>query len=98
MEGGCAYTIESSCNDDFAAVVFKAVVERGKFIRIHKYLSYHYSDNPDEKQIRSQTAWTLSRAMEHGFARILDQQRCDVGDFWNRADVQVEGGIRGHSR
>src|SRR5215472_7414918 len=92
VEGGCAYTAESRCDDDFAAVVFKAVVERGKFIRIHKYLSYHYSENPDEKQIRSQTAWTLSRAMENGFARILDRQRSDVGDFWNRADVQVEGG------
>jgi len=74
VEGGCAYTTESSCNDDFAAVVFKAVVERGKFIRIHKYLSYHHSENPDEKQIRSQMAWTLSRAMESGFASIVDQR------------------------
>jgi alpha,alpha-trehalose phosphorylase len=90
VEGGCAFTAESTCHDDLAAVVFKAVVERGKSIRIHKYLAYHYSDDPDAEQIRSQTGWTLSRAIEHGFARILDQQRRDLSRFWSRADVTVE--------
>jgi alpha,alpha-trehalose phosphorylase len=84
------FAVESTCQDDFAAVVFKAVLERGKSIRIRKYLSYHYSDNADAEQIRSQTSWTLSRAIESGFTQILDQQRSDVSRFWNRADVTVE--------
>jgi alpha,alpha-trehalose phosphorylase len=85
-----SFTAETTCNDDFAAAVFKGTVERGKSIRIHKYLSYHYSDDADGEQIRSQASWTLSRAIENGFARILDQQRTDVGRFWSRADVNVE--------
>src|SRR5215813_9459951 len=92
VEGRSGCTTESTCDDDFAAVVVNASVERGKCIRIHKYLSYHYSENPDEKQIRSQTAWTLNRAIANGFSRILERQRSDVSDFWSRADVKVEGG------
>ena len=34
-----SFTVETTCNDDFAAAVFKGAVERGKSIRIHKYLS-----------------------------------------------------------
>jgi alpha,alpha-trehalose phosphorylase len=90
VEGDCAVTAESTCNDDFAAVVFKAVIERGKSIRLHKYLSYHYSDNADAEQIRRQAGWTLDRAIEQGFGRILDEQRSHVGRFWSRADVTVE--------
>src|SRR5262245_26928235 len=88
VEGDCALTAES--DDDFAAVVFKAVMERGKSIRIHKYLSYHYSDNADAEQIQRQTGWTLGRAIEHGFRHILDQQRSDISRFWSRADVTIE--------
>jgi alpha,alpha-trehalose phosphorylase len=90
VDGDCAFTTESTCEDDFAAVVFEAAIERGKSIRIHKYLSYHYSDNADAEQIRRQTGWTLGRAIEQGFGRILDQQRSDIGRFWSRADVTIE--------
>jgi alpha,alpha-trehalose phosphorylase len=90
VEGDCAVTAENTCDDDFAAVVFKAAIERGKSIRIHKFLSYHYSDNPDANQIRRQSGWTLDRALEQGFTRILDQQRSDISRFWSRADVTIE--------
>jgi alpha,alpha-trehalose phosphorylase len=91
VQGDCAFVAESTGDEDFAAVVFKATVERSKVFRIHKYVAYHYSDNPDAEQIRAQTGWTLSRAVEDGFTRILDQQRSDVRRFWTRGDVKVEG-------
>ena len=85
-------TANAKCNDDFAAVVFKGVVKRGRSIRLHKFLSYHYSDNAAPHEIRAQTGWTLDRAIEQSFGRILAQQRSDVSAFWSRADVQIEGG------
>jgi alpha,alpha-trehalose phosphorylase len=92
VEGSYRLTTESICQDDLAAVVFKAVVERGTLLSIYKYLGYHYSDAADGVQIRSQTGWTLSRAIESGFSEVLDQQRSDMSRFWRRADVRVEGG------
>ena len=38
FEGGCQFIAEHTCQDDCAAVVFKAVVGRGTSISIHKYL------------------------------------------------------------
>jgi alpha,alpha-trehalose phosphorylase len=90
VDTGCIFTVETACHDDFAAVVFKVALRRGKPVRIHKYLGYHYSEHDDAEQIRAQVGWTLSRAIEDGFVRILDQQRSDIGQFWSRADVNVE--------
>jgi len=83
------FTQETTCNDDFAAVVFRGVLGQGQSVRIHKYLSYHYSDHSTPEQIRSQTAWTLAQAIRTGFAPILERQRRDVDRFWARADVNV---------
>jgi alpha,alpha-trehalose phosphorylase len=87
-----SFTAQATCSDDVAAVVFKGVVGRGKSIRIHKYLSYHYSGAATPQEIRTATAWTLDRALENGFASTLDQQRTHVSGFWSRADVNIEGG------
>lgn len=92
FEGGRQFTAERTCEEDFAAIVFKAVVGRGTSISIRKYLGYHYSDTAHPEQIRSQTGWTLSRAIENGFPQLLDQQRSDMSRFWSGADVKVEGG------
>ena len=86
----CRFTAESTCNDDFAAVVFRGRIERGKSIRIHKLLSYHYSENTAPEQVRSQAAWTLDRAIDVGFSQILEQQRADVSRFWSRAEVTID--------
>lgn len=83
--------VEGACDDDLAAIVFMGVIAPGKSIQIHKFLSYHYGEDADPRQIRSQAAWTLDRAIESRFERILDRQRSDVADFWSRADVNVEG-------
>ena len=87
---GGSFTTESTHADDLAAVVFRGALGPGQSVRVHKFLSYHYSDNATPQQIRSQTAWTLDRAIKSGFAPILERQRSDVGRFWSRADVAVE--------
>ncbi|WP_407530722.1 glycoside hydrolase family 65 protein [Methylobacterium oryzisoli] len=87
----CALTTHAVCEDDLAAISFRGILAPGESIRIHKYLSYHYSDNASPEQIRSQTGWTLDRAIESGFAALLARQQEDVAAFWARADVTVDG-------
>ncbi len=91
LETACHFTQESSCDKDFAAVVFKGKAERGKPIRLWKYLGYHYAKDGDPAELRSQVAWTLDRAVQHGFPAILEQQKIRVSRFWNRADIELEG-------
>lgn len=85
------FTTKAACDDDLATIVFRGRLAAGQAIRIHKYLSYHYSDAATPEQIRASTGWTLDRAVETGFASIVAQHRHDVERFWARADVTVEG-------
>ncbi len=85
IDTACVFTVETACHDDFAAAVFKVTLGRGKPIRIHEYLCYHYSDQDDAEQIRSS-----GRLDVDGFVHVLEQHRSDVGQFWSRADVNVE--------
>jgi alpha,alpha-trehalose phosphorylase len=98
LETDCNTIEDSSCGDDAAAVVFKIRGERGRPIRLWKYLAYHYSHSGDVAEVRSQVAWTLDRALQDGFDRIRAHQHAAVGRFWKRADVEVEGADRGCSR
>jgi alpha,alpha-trehalose phosphorylase len=88
----CACTSELSCTDDHASVVIKARGERGKPIRLTKHLSYHYLGHSNAHDIRAQTGWTLDRALKDGFPTLHEQQRVYVQTFWQRADVEIEGG------
>ncbi len=92
VETECAVSAAASCEDDTAAIVFRIRGIAGQPCRIVKFLAYHHGPNATPHEIRSQTAWTLDRAMEEGFDAILDRQRTYVRDFWDRADVEVEGG------
>ncbi|MFL5283253.1 MAG: glycoside hydrolase family 65 protein [Rhodopila sp.] len=91
LETVCPCTQESTCGDDFAAVVFKLRAGRGEPIRLCKYLGYHYAGDGDPVEIQSQVGWTLDRAVEDGFPAILGRQEARVRAFWDRADVKVDG-------
>jgi alpha,alpha-trehalose phosphorylase len=91
LEADCPVAQEGTCEDDFAAIVFKLRAERGKPIRLWKYLAYHYDGGSGAPEVRSQVAWTLDRAILSGFDSVLSRQERLVGSFWARADVEVEG-------
>jgi alpha,alpha-trehalose phosphorylase len=91
LETTCRCTTESTCDDDFAAVVIKAQAECGSPVRLWKYLGYHYVRGGDPAELRSQVAWTLDRAVQSGFGSVAQRQRTRVGGFWSEADVEVEG-------
>lgn len=88
----CSWSFETRCEDDFAAIIFKIQANANKPISIVKFLSYHYGEGIPPQDIRSRTGWTLDRALEEGFETVLDRQKAYANDFWERADVSVEGG------
>ena len=87
-----AVVTDARAEDDFAAVVFRVRAETGKPVHLVKFLSYHYGAETTPQEIRSQTAWTLDRALEDGFDRVRERQQDYVRTFWEHADIEVEGG------
>jgi alpha,alpha-trehalose phosphorylase len=95
IETAGPFSTSVSCEDDVARVVLKVTAEERTPVCLTKYLSYHYSGSAAPSEIRARTAWTLDRALEDGFAGIHERQKSHVQGFWERADVELEGGEPG---
>jgi alpha,alpha-trehalose phosphorylase len=86
-----ATSVESSALDDHAAVVVLADLEEGQSLRLSKFAAYHWGDRDQNGRLAARARRTLDRALRHGFDRVEAAQRRDVGEFWRRSDIEVEG-------
>lgn len=101
LESACAFTSETLCDEDVAAITFRGQLRPGQPLCLQKYLGYHYArsddaeqirhyaQGDDAEQIRSQVGWSLDRAVQIGFANLLERQRKDLSKFWAQADIEI---------
>ncbi len=90
MDSECAANIETSSSEDEGQVVFSIDGEPGKPIRLVKYICYHNSGTAPPKELRERVDRTLDRAVNHGFDKLLSEQKEYMDKFWYRSDVQLE--------
>jgi alpha,alpha-trehalose phosphorylase len=86
---GTATVTESS--DDLGRVTITADVEPGERLRVVKLLAYGWSSQRSKAALRDQVAAALAEARHTGWDGLLAGQRGYLDDFWDRADVEVEG-------
>jgi alpha,alpha-trehalose phosphorylase len=77
--------------EDWARTTFLCTLEPGQQLRIVKLLGYGWSNLRSESALRDQVAAALTGAWHTGFEDLLAEQRAYLDDFWDGADVQVEG-------
>jgi alpha,alpha-trehalose phosphorylase len=63
----------------------------GQKLRIVKYLAYGWSSLRSRPALRDQAAAALTGARYSGWQGLLDGQRKYLDEFWDSADVEVEG-------
>jgi len=63
----------------------------GQKLRIVKYLAYGWSSKRSRPALRDQAAAALHNARYSGWQGLIDSQREYLDDFWDNADVEVEG-------
>jgi alpha,alpha-trehalose phosphorylase len=90
IDSECATEIETSSSEDEGQVVFSIDGEPGKPIRLVKYICYHTSGTAPPKELRDRVDRTLDRAVNHGFDKLLSEQKEYMDKFWYRSDVQLE--------
>jgi alpha,alpha-trehalose phosphorylase len=86
---GIDITVES--HDDVGRLTVTADLVPGEPLRIVKYLGYGWSGQRSAPAIRDQVAAAIAGAQHSGWEGLLKQQREYLDDFWDRADVEVEG-------
>jgi alpha,alpha-trehalose phosphorylase len=82
-------TAESS--EDLGRVTVATELEPGQRIRLVKFLGYGWSSRRSLPSVRDQVEAALAAARRSGWEGLLSAQRDYLDDFWDRADVELEG-------
>jgi alpha,alpha-trehalose phosphorylase len=83
--------VSAEAFEDLARVEVRATVEPGRPLRMVKFLTYGWSSQRSLPAIRDQAAAALGEARQTGWEGLVAQQRAYLKDFWDRADVEIEG-------
>jgi alpha,alpha-trehalose phosphorylase len=83
--------VETHAAEDWARTTVICGLRPGQKLRIVKYLAYGWSSLRSRPALRDQAAGAITGARYGGWAGLLESQRAYLDDFWDRADVEVEG-------
>jgi alpha,alpha-trehalose phosphorylase len=83
--------VETEARKDWARTTVVCNLEAGQKLRVVKLLAYGWSSQRTEPALRDQVAAALTGARYSGFEGLMEDQRRYLDDFWDTADVEVEG-------
>jgi alpha,alpha-trehalose phosphorylase len=82
---------ENQTEGDLARLTVAAEVPRGQKLRLTKYVAYGWSSQRSSQALRAQVEAALAGARQSGWQGLLDEQRAFLDDFWQAADVEIDG-------
>jgi alpha,alpha-trehalose phosphorylase len=86
---GTVTSIESEA--DLARATVSTELEPGQTLRVIKFLSYGWSSQRSLPSLRAQAEAALAAVRRTGWDGLCASQREYLDDFWDRADVEIEG-------
>ncbi|MFC4107744.1 glycoside hydrolase family 65 protein [Micromonospora zhanjiangensis] len=90
VDADCPFQVEASVDDDGGEILITADAPPGVPIRITKFATYQGSRSIPARELVDRNRRTLDRALRVGFDALVRQQREQLDQFWDRADVRVE--------
>ncbi len=91
VDGPEGTAAEGQSEDDLARVTVTTDLEPGQTLRIVKLISYGWSSARSVPAMRDQVAAALAEARQTGWDGLVGSQREYLDDFWDRADVELDG-------
>ncbi len=76
---------------DLARVTVAGTVTRGQKLRLVKFVGYGWSGVRSRPALRDQVDGALGAAVHTGWDELLAGQQAVLADFWDGADVQLDG-------
>lgn len=81
----------TDCHEDIGRVTISASLGQGETLTLTKYVGYGWSSVRSIPAVRDQVIAAVAAAHNDGWDRMLEAQREYLDDFWDHADVEVEG-------
>src|SRR5215210_3537016 len=91
VEGPPATQTTAESSEDLGRVTVATELEPGQPLRLVKFLGYGWSSQRSLPSVRDQVDAALAAARRSGWEGLLSAQRDYLDDFWDRADVELEG-------
>jgi alpha,alpha-trehalose phosphorylase len=91
IEGPPGAETHTESSEDVGRVTVTAEVAPGQRVRVMKLLAYGWSSQRSLPSVRGQVEAALAAARHTGWDGLVAAQREYLADFWDRADVELEG-------
>jgi alpha,alpha-trehalose phosphorylase len=91
VDGPGTTQISGEATEDVSRLTVTSVLEEGQTLRLEKFVAYGWSATRSLPALRDQADAALVGARDTGWDGLLEQQRAYLDDFWERADVEVDG-------
>ncbi|MFG1810531.1 glycoside hydrolase family 65 protein [Streptomyces sp. NPDC049040] len=91
VDGPASTQVSADSGEDVSRLTVTSVVKAGERLRLEKFVAYGWSATRSLPALRDQADAALVGARDTGWKGLLDQQRAYLDDFWERADVEVDG-------
>ena len=91
VEGPPGTETATESSEDLGRLTIMADVKPGERLRMVKFVAYGWSSRRSTPALRDQVAAALAEARRAGWEGLLAEQREYLDDFWERADVELEG-------
>jgi alpha,alpha-trehalose phosphorylase len=76
---------------DLARLTIAADLPKNGKLSLTKYLAYGWSSKRSSPALRAQVDAALVGALQTGWQGLLDEQRAYLDDFWETADIEIDG-------
>ena len=91
IEGPSSVRVSAESFPDLGRITITATLEPGESLRVVKFVAYGWSADRSGPALRDQVAAALAGASQMGWDALVQEQHAYLDDFWNRADVEVDG-------
>jgi alpha,alpha-trehalose phosphorylase len=91
IDGPANTTQETYATPDIAGTTISSSVAPGERLQVVKLLGYGWSGRRSRDSVRAQVGGALAEARHTGWDGLVESQRAFLDDFWDRADVELDG-------
>jgi alpha,alpha-trehalose phosphorylase len=91
VSGPDGMEIDTDVVPDVGRVTIAADIPKGKKLRVLKFIAYGWSAHRTLPSVRAQVLGSLAEARHTGWQGLCDAQKAYLDDFWESADVEIDG-------
>ncbi|MFI6095544.1 glycoside hydrolase family 65 protein [Lentzea sp. NPDC051213] len=91
IAGGVDVRTDIRAEADLARFTAAVDVAAGSCLKLTKYLGYGWSAQRSTPALRAQVEAALAGALQTGWNGLVNEQREFLDDFWQVADIEIEG-------